>query len=423
MGRLSCIALFVATGLGFPVRADEPPPGGARWSLAVTETEGIRRFGYPVHVVVPVERALLDRGHFRLLRDGKPIPAQFAPHREGEKNLASVSVDFTVSHAPLEDILYQIEYTPESAASAPPRREMKAELGKDSVKMLHPGGLEFELPRDLLGLLRQVRSGKTEYLRPDSFGLFLEDKDGRRYRAGDHPPDGPAASVRVTRAGPMAVGLRFEGAEALNGGAVVKSVVETEFPSSKSWVLVAWTVNDPDGRVAGLGADLNLNVQGEPTLVDFGAGSLVYTQLRKGRSASMRAGSLGRKEDADRPAWTTWLGEGDQLAPYVVAPKRKDPPPAEGWAHVMDRERCTAVAVAAFADAGQESELRIDADGRLRIGRTFARGETAVPRGPKRLTFWLHFVPMPVHVGAATSPQAMLAPLRVEVKALAKEKR
>jgi hypothetical protein len=33
---------------------------------------------------------------------------------------------------------------------------------------------------------------------------------------------------------------------------------------------------------------------------------------------------------------------------------------------------------------------------------------------PKALTCWFHFVQMPVQVGAATSPQAILAPLEVE---------
>jgi hypothetical protein len=74
------------------------------------------------------------------------------------------------------------------------------------------------------------------------------------------------------------------------------------------------------------------------------------------------------------------------------------------------------VAVAGFA-AGPGAEIAVGADGRLRLWRAFAPAA-----GPKRLTFWLHFVGMPVQVGAATSPQAMLAPLHVEVRA-AGEKR
>jgi hypothetical protein len=365
-----------------------------------------------------VDRALLDRGQFRLLLNGKPVPAQFTPHREGEKDPVPLSVDFTANHASLEELRYVLEYSPGSAEGPRTGAVMRAELGKEAVKVLHPGGLEFEMPRDLLGLLRQVRTGKTEYLRADSPGLFLADKDDIYYRAGGLCPDGTPTTVHVTRSGPMAVALRFDSTEVLRGSRSVASVVAMEFPRSKSWVRVAWTVEDPNGHVAGLGTELNLNVRGEPTLVDFGAGSLVYAQLRKGRAALLRAGSLRRTRPADQPAWTTLLGERNQLSPYVVAPPRQDAPPAEGWAHVMDRERCTAIAVAGFAEVGQEAEIRIDADGRLRIWRTFARDDVAVLPGPKRLTFWLHFVSMPVQVGAATSPQAMLAPLRVEVKAM-----
>ena len=53
--------------------------------------------------------------------------------------------------------------------------------------------------------------------------------------------------------------------------------------------------------------------------------------------------------------------------------------------------------------AGSESSY-----GRLVIRRDFLRG------GERSLHFWLHFVTMPVQVGAATSPQAMQNPLRVE---------
>jgi hypothetical protein len=80
----------------------------------------------------------------------------------------------------------------------------------------------------------------------------------------------------------------------------------------------------------------------------------------------------------------------------------------------MDESRCTAVAVARF---GRESRDRIEveADGRVRICREFAGTVAAPAAGPKALTCWFHFVPMPVQVGAATSPQATLAPLEVEV--------
>jgi hypothetical protein len=151
-------------------------------------------------------------------------------------------------------------------------------------------------------------------------------------------------------------------------------------------------VSDPRGRVARLELDLNLLVQGTPTLVDFGAGSLVYTTLRKGESALLRPG---------QSRWEVLQGPAGDLRPFVLGPQGKDARRAEGWAHVMDRQRCTALAVADF----DRDEIQADADGRLRVRRP-----------ARELRLWLHFVAMPVQVGALTSPQAMLAPLKVEVR-------
>src|SRR5262249_36610941 len=93
--------------------------------------------------------------------------------------------------------------------------------------------------------------------------------------------------------------------------------------------------------------------------------------------------------------------------PFVLGPQGKAS--VEGWAHVMDRQRCTALAI---ADFGAADEVRADADGRLRLRRGFEPGKG----GERSLRFWLHFVAMPVQVGALTSPQAMLAPLAVEAR-------
>src|SRR5258708_9340410 len=174
-----------------------------------------------------------------------------------------------------------------------------------------------------------------------------------------------------------------------------------ECPISKSWVRMDWTVDDPLGDVIGLGADWNLHVKGEPTLVDFGAGTSVYGQLKKGESARLRQNPIVRPKSVQR--WETFLGPDEALKPYVVSPGSTTPPErdAEGWAHVMDRERCTAVAVADFAATKEGAEITVDADGRLRIWRHFAKPGGDVPPRAKRPTFLLHFHRMPGHRGAA----------------------
>jgi hypothetical protein len=80
---------------------------------------------------------------------------------------------------------------------------------------------------------------------------------------------------------------------------------------------------------------------------------------------------------------------------------------AEGWVHVMDKQRATAIAIAGFGSETRD-RIEVSSDGRLLIRRDFLRG------GERNLHFWLHFVSMPVQVGAATSPQAMQSPLLVE---------
>jgi hypothetical protein len=235
----------------------------------------------------------------------------------------------------------------------------------------------------------------------------IREKEGKQFRVG-----GPDSKGRVVKEGPLAVTLRFECKTTLQDESSVPSVVDLDFVSSKSWVKLTWTATFPKNTGARPIADLKLSLDGEPTLADFGADSTVYAQLRKGESGLLRQNP---DDYAIRriPAWEVLTGPTEgRLSPYVVATSGRlrssgiggtvPANRAEGWAHVMDRKRCTAVAMEHFIGG---SEIRVDSDGRLRLS-----GGTG-----ERLSFWLHFVPMPVHVGAATSPQAMLAPLRVEV--------
>jgi hypothetical protein len=93
----------------------------------------------------------------------------------------------------------------------------------------------------------------------------------------------------------------------------------------------------------------------------------------------------------------------------VLPSKKQHGQLAEGWAHVMDNVACTAIAIADFDQPGNTTELSIDSQARVRIQRQ-------VPGVEKKLHFWLHFVGMPVQVGAVTSPQSMMSPLGVRVE-------
>src|SRR5262249_26644410 len=106
---------------------------------------------------------------------------------------------------------------------------------------------------------------KLSYLRPGSQGLLLNYRDDIEYRAGGIGHWGAATKALVTKSGPLVGGLRFESMEGLRSDRSVKSIVEMDFPRSKSWIEVRWTVEDPQRWISGMMVDLSLLIEGPPT--------------------------------------------------------------------------------------------------------------------------------------------------------------
>jgi hypothetical protein len=246
----------------------------------------------------------------------------------------------------------------------------------------------------MLGLLGSVKASNLSYLRPGSQGLVLNYKDDVEFRAGGIGHWGARTKGTILKRGPLVCALRFESTEGLRSERSVKSVVDMEFPRSKSWVEIRWKVDDPERWVSSLIADLNLLIDGPPTLVDFGANDTVYDALRPNSTLALSAAPV----EGSAPRWFVRLND----EPYASSSK-----PAEGWAHVMDKQRATAIAVAGFGEETRD-RIEVSSDGHLLIRRDFSGGAS------RAIHFWLHFVTMPVQVGAATSPQAMQSPLRIE---------
>jgi hypothetical protein len=394
--------LFPLAVLGSAVQA------GERVHIEVKETAGIRRFGYPLSVELGLERPVAEGAKFRLLDGDKPIPAQFRRLEKRDGQAGGVSIDFEGSFLPFEARRYAIEIGPDVAASPEPGGLTIEELA-DAYRVRNGPHLAWEIPKSLAGLLRSVKTPEAEYLRPDSAGMLIRTKSGAL-----HPVAGALRS-RVVKAGPFDCVIRFESDEDLGGKEKVASTIDLEFPRSKSWVRVGWKVTDPEELADGLGTDLRLHVEGERTLVDFGADGLVYAALEKGQAAAFRAGlpTLAHRL-GNQPFWEVLRGAPPELEPYAASGltgvRRCD-----GWAHVMDRERTTAVAVAEFARRTQD-RIEVESSGRLQVWRDFrSNGVAQPPARDKSLLFWLHFVTSPPHVGAVTSPQSMQAPLEVTV--------
>lgn len=372
----------------------------------VSETAGIRRRSDVVtaHLALPSWSAPKLQIGFRLLtldESGEPkvIPAQYHLVVNGET--AKVIVDFIANFKPLETRRYRLEYGPE-LESKPISGGLKLTQNADEFRVDNADVVHWTLPRDLGGLLR-FSWKDVAYVSPDSAGLYWTNKQGEQRRL-----DRTAAGdVMASRQGPIAVALRWSYPAVEESPA---SVVEMEFYRTKSWVHVTWEVDDDSANIKELGMDLNLVLEGKEILLDYGGADFVYATVRANQSSLLAAGPRAGRS----VPWKVLHGTGDDLKPLVIAPRNRPSPRVFGWVHAMDSERCTALAVANFAESTRD-QIRVDGDGQMKILREFA---DPTPVKKKRLELWMHFVTMPVHIGARTSPRSMQEPLSVRTTGL-----
>jgi len=406
LALLYCSSLFAA--------AAEPVPAADRITIEIREPNGDRRRGDPVAGLLKLPRAVPATTKFRLLRDGKPVLAQFRSNQpEGKSGLWWL--DFIANMSPYEVQRYVVEFGAVLEPGPELPRGHKLTEEKENFVIANAPAIAWTVPRDLKGLLRSVTYPAPENLRPDSAGLMLRDMEGNVYPAG-----GAGTVARVVRQGPMAVALRFEKAETHPKLAGVRWTADLVFPVPVSWVDVTWNVHDPNRRVAGLGLQLNLKLDpptaGAPTVVDLGASRTVYTTLAKDEQVELRAAPLALpgREDGNAPLpWRVFRGRPKQLQPFVFAPKGSTAV-AEGWVHVMDRKRCLALAVDQFARRA-EDRINVAADGTVTAWKSFPSRQTDRASDSKPFRAWLHFVEYPPQYGAMTSPQSMMHPIELRV--------
>jgi len=383
-------------------------------NVEVQETAGIARFGYPVTGTFRWPDAKAES--FRLLRDGRPIESQFSRIGVG-KDDSQWEVDFNLDLLPFETRSFRIEAQTAAPAESATSRGLSLERNAGKILIRRPG-LDFETPENIFQLLEAVKSPKQDYFVPGSAGFFIRDRDGELHHV--EPGETPAGSkLEILKSGALCAALRLTSDAALGAGQRAKTTLRLDFPRSKSWVRVAWTVDDPRQMIASLGAKFQLRLtpaQGRPTLVDFGAPSSVYTALQPSQltvfQASPRSLAAAAAKSGGRVIpWEITRGTADRMVSYVAG-LEDDARPVEGWAHVMDDKLCTAIAVDRFA---RETTDRIEAsaDGRVEIWREYSAASDGKLPEAKTLVFWLHFVPSPPHIGAVTSPQSMQSPLEV----------
>jgi hypothetical protein len=355
-----------------------------RLTLTVTETVGVRRDASPVHVRLKLPEPVPVGTRFRLLADEKLLAAQFRP--DGPANTADWWLDFIGQSAPFESRQYVIEYGDDVTPSPEPSRGHRLIRREKDFVVSNAPHIDWTVPSDFRGFLHSVDFTPSEHLRPDSLGFSVRDRDGRTHRLG-----GDRTMARVIRDGRLAVALQFTGRCADAALQDVSWTADLVFPGPVSWVDVQLRLDDPSNCIEKMSLQLKLNLD-QPTrrsrtLVDLGAGRTIYRSLTAGGEVELRA------DHRTQPLWQILREQHGQLQPFAIA--ARDAEFVEGWAHVMDRQRCLAIAFDQFGQQGAE-RINIQADGTLTASKSFSGKE------PKTWRTWLHFVHFPPRQSAST---------------------
>jgi hypothetical protein len=388
-----------------------------RLRIEVREPAGIRRFGYPVALVLPIAPTA-PKSTVCALHDGERlVPAQLR-REETDEGGGRWWLDFNLNLMPHESRTLTLEYGERLSTNSEPLSGLTFAKSPEAFQITNGDHIAWTVGRQATPLVKQVRVPAYQHLRAGGVTLAWHDRDGNRHEMGG---DDQAVRPRLVRSGPLVVAVRKE--IAMSGAAQgAKAVVDLTFPASKSWVQVDWGIEHATSAVASTSAEIDLNLDppsvDKPTLVDFGASTLVYLALEQGQSGVLRSVSAVSDIERERSrSWEVLRGARGKLEPFVSSPMTDDERlPAEGWAHVMDRTRCLAVALDRFGHEGDDS-IVVTAEGSVTLTRRFLDGAAAGPDATRRMRFWLHFVGFPPHQTAATSPQSMLAPTVVRVTA------
>jgi hypothetical protein len=103
--------------------------------LVLRETAGLRRFSFPVHALLPGD---LPGGNARLLREGRPVDAQFR-RIAGADGRRALALDFVSSVGPLETERYVVEVGDGVEPGPEPKRVVRVE--RDPFALRHAATL------------------------------------------------------------------------------------------------------------------------------------------------------------------------------------------------------------------------------------------------------------------------------------------
>ena len=154
-----------------------PANAAERLELEVHEPRGLARGGYPAHALLKLPRLVPLTTKFRLVYEGKPFVAQFRPDRE--EATAQWWLDFQTDMQPNATRKFVVEFGDDVPAGPEWPQGHKLAKGDKGFSIANSPYITWTVPHDLKGFLQSVDFAPAEFLRADSPGLVLRDRQSR----------------------------------------------------------------------------------------------------------------------------------------------------------------------------------------------------------------------------------------------------
>jgi hypothetical protein len=371
---------------------------GGGLAVTISETAGIRRTEYPVNARVEMPRGSLRSPADAALRyDETEIPAQFTGETTWpDGSVRALQIDFNASLAPLESRTYQL-----AAAGGERPTAARGLSVSETDSTIQVGNVRFG--KSGAPLMLSANYVKSEFIGKGPSGFAVISESGKR-------TDLSAAhdlKVEIPKRGPLNVVVKYSGELALTAAERLPFVIHAEMPNSKSWVKMSAAIHDPRRSARAIVFDAPLAFASLPLTWDFGTPNSTYGVFRTANDVAVLTQTVTGKGPSE---WTVQTGTSATLQPYERS-TAGHPPVVNGWGHLLDGRGAVAFAIDQFAAAAGTYSITLNGQGHASF--SFAPREAAREH---RLVVYQHFVSVPVPIGAATNPAAMLNPVRVALK-------
>ena len=363
------------------------------------ETAGIRRTEYPASVSFQLPQgALTDTSHVRVMYNSAEVPAQFTARAKwADGSVQTLDVDLNASVDAEEERRYELHFGPNITSSSPPSRGLAVEDRSDAIQV---GSLTFS--KKGAPLLASA-SYRGEGIGAGSNGITITDGNGTRHNLAE----AQNANLEIIKPGPLLVALRYTASIPVEASVSIPVDVLLEMPNSKTWLKTTATITDRTRRLRDIAIERPYAFSGFPVIWDFGTDSGTYGVFR---AATDQIALTQTSTASGATGWKIESGPLNQRRTVEVSAGSRNKN-AAGWGHLQNATAAVAFGVARFGrDAGTSSIVLSGS------GQATYRFAPAAPSTQHQLTVYEHFVSVPVAIGAATNPTAMLTPLSVTVE-------